>query len=284
MTREDFLETFIDAIRELRPTYAVPFASMVAFLHPESRQCNGYAVRPPEVAAAAAISDVAATTDTVLMVPGDTWSSDAGFTLQPNDYYEKQDEWIERLVEASGPKIQEEEDQERGKTLAFEQFDAHFGGFLKSLPPMIRLALKRPMVFHAPSDAATPYWVLDFKRRTVGRASAPPADYAGIVKIREAVLADAIEKNVVAFAHISMRVRIDLAPGGVQTDFLFWGLLSLRELGYFPLHKMATPRAARVLWRRRAEVWGFLRSMLGMQSLDEKVRASLASRRSGTAS
>ncbi len=284
MTREDFLETFIDAIRELRPTYAVPFASMVAFLHPESRQCNGYAVRPPEVAAAAATSDVAATTDTVLMVPGDTWSSDAGFTLQPNDYYEKQDEWIERLVEASGPKIQEEEDQERGKTLAFEQFDAHFGGFLKSLPPMIRLALKRPMVFHAPSDAATPYWVLDFKRRTVGRASAPPADYAGIVKIREAVLADAIEKNVVAFAHISMRVRIDLAPGGVQTDFLFWGLLSLRELGYFPLHKMATPRAARVLWRRRAEVWGFLRSMLGMQSLDEKVRASLASRRSGTAS
>ena len=47
MTREDFLETFLDALRELRPTYAVPFASMVAFLHPESRQCNVYAVRPP---------------------------------------------------------------------------------------------------------------------------------------------------------------------------------------------------------------------------------------------
>src|SRR5919106_1045798 len=36
MTREDFLETFIDAVRELKPTYAIPFASMVAFLHPES--------------------------------------------------------------------------------------------------------------------------------------------------------------------------------------------------------------------------------------------------------
>ena len=62
MTREDFLETFIDAIRELRPKYAIPFASMVGFLHPESRQCNIYAVRSPEVAAAVAASDVAAQT------------------------------------------------------------------------------------------------------------------------------------------------------------------------------------------------------------------------------
>jgi UDP-MurNAc hydroxylase len=284
MTREDFLETFLDAIRELRPTYAVPFASMVAFLHPESRHCNRYAVRPPEVAAAAAKSDVAATTETVLMVPGDTWSTDAGFILQPNDYYEQQDQWIERLVAAAGPKIQQEEDEEGGRTLAFDRFEAHFGGFLKSLVPMISLVLKRPMVFTVPSDAAAPYWVLDFKRRTVTRESAPPSNYAAIVTIREGVLADAIEKNVVAFAHISMRVRIDLARGGVQTDFLFWGLLSLHELGYFPLRKMATPRAARVLWRRRAEVWGFILSMLNLRSVDEKLRATIASRHPGTTS
>src|SRR5438067_954331 len=151
MTREDFLESFIDAIRELEPAYAIPFASMVAFLHPECRQRNMYAVRPPAGAAA-------------------------------------------------------------------------------------------------------------------------------IVHMREGVLADAIAKNVVAFVHISMRVRIDLAPGGVQTDFLFWGLLSLRELGYFPLRRMATPRAARVLWRRRAEAWGFIRSLFGTETFDEKVMGTLMNR------
>ena len=93
------------------------------------------------------------------------------------------------------------------------------------------------MVFYVPSDTAAPFWVLDFRRRTVARALAAPPDYAAIVKIGEGVLADAIEKNVAAFAHISMRLRIDLAPGGVQTDFLFWGLLSLHELGYFPFTK-----------------------------------------------
>jgi UDP-MurNAc hydroxylase len=278
MTREDFLETFIDAIRELRPRYAVPFASMVAFLHPESRHSNAYAVRPPEVAAAATLSDAAATTRTVLMVPGDSWSSDRGFSLQPNDYYEKQDEWIARLADASAAKIQQEEDQERGKALTYAAFERHFSGFLRSLPPLIWLALKRPMVFQAPSDRDAPYWTVDFRTRQVSRAPAPPATYAAIVKLREAVLADAIEKNVVAFAHISMRIRIDLAPGGVQTDFLFWGLLSLHELGYFPLRNMLTPRAMNVLWRRRAEVWGFVRSMLTFRSMDEKVRATMASR------
>ena len=141
-------------VRELRPKYAVPFASMVAFLHPESRHCNMYAVRPPEVAAAAAASDVAATTETVLMVPGDTWSADGGFALQPNDYYARQDQWIERLAAASDSKIQEEDDEERGKALTFDRFSAHFGGFLEALPPLIWLVLRRPMVFHVPSDAA----------------------------------------------------------------------------------------------------------------------------------
>src|SRR5262245_21354451 len=277
MTREDFLETFIETVRELRPRYAVPFASMVAFLHPESRACNAYAVRPPEVAAVMAASDVAAATKTVLMVPGDTWSSASGFALQRNDYYERQDEWIDRLAQQWEAKIRQEDIDEREFALTFEAFEKHFGGFLRSLPPLIRLVLKRPMVFFVPSDPL-PCWTLDFRKRTVSRLAAPPPDRAAIVRIGEGILADAIAKNVVAFVHISMRVRIDLAPGGVQTDFLFWGLLSLRELGYFPLHHMLTRRSIGVLWRRRAEVWGFLRSLVSPKSFDEKVMGTLMSR------
>jgi len=282
MTREDFIETFLDAVRELKPACAVPFASMVGFLHPESRPCNAYAVRPPEVAAAAAAApDIAAATRTVLMVPGDCWSANGGFALQPNDYYERQDEWIERLAEKVAAKIAREEAGEQGTRLPFARFEKHFGGFLASLPPFARLLLKRPIVFLVPSDPL-PYWVLDFRRRQVRRMAAPPDTRAGIVRIREAILADAIEKNVVAFVHISMRIRIELAPGGVQTDFLFWGLLSLRELGYFPLHRMLTRRAMGVLWRRRAEVWNVMRSLLSLRSFDQKVMGTLMSRRNAS--
>jgi len=277
MTREDFLETFIGAIRELRPRYAVPFASMVAFLHPESRQCNMYAVRSPEVAEAVSKSDVAASTQAVLMVPGDSWSSETGFALKQHDYFDRQDEWIERLARDAAAKIAAEEAEERALTLTFDAFEKHFGGFLRSLPPLIHLVLRRPMVFLVPTDSQ-PYWVLDFRTRRVTRQSSPPANYAAIVRIGDGILADAIAKNVVAFVHISMRIRIELASGGVQTDFLFWGLLSLRELGYFPLHSMLTPRAARVLWRRRAEAWGFARSLMTRKSFGEKVMGTLMSR------
>ena len=101
------------------------------------------------------------------------------------------------------------------------------------------------------------------------------------MKIREAVLADAIEKNVVAFAHISMRLRIELAPGGVQTDFLFWGLLSLHELGYFPFTNADPTGCPRAMAKARRSL-GIHRRWLNARSLDEKVRATLASRHTGS--
>ena len=206
MTRDDFIETFIDAIRELRPRYAVPFASMVAFLHPESRACNVYAVRSPEVAAAVAASEVAATTSPVLMVPGDSWSADSGFTLMQHDYFDRQEQWIERLSAEAAPKIAQEEADERSMTLTFEAFERHFVGFLRSLPPVIHLVLRRPMVFLVPSDAR-PYWVLDFRTRRVTRHDTPPPDYAAIVRIGEGILADAIEKNVVGSVRTAAGTR-----------------------------------------------------------------------------
>ena len=152
MTREDFLETFLDAIRKLRPKHSIPFASMVAFLHPESRQCNVYAVRPPEVVEAVNKSDVAADTKTVLMVPGDRWSSESGFELKPNDYYARQDEWIERLAQEYEPKIRQEEADERNDAADLRAVRALLRRCPRVVPRLIWLVLKRPMVFCVPSD------------------------------------------------------------------------------------------------------------------------------------
>jgi UDP-MurNAc hydroxylase len=278
MRREDFIETFIDAIRELRPKYAVPFASMVAFLHPESRRCNSYAVRPPEVTAAAAASDIRTSTETILMVPGDRWDSVTGFALQPNNYYEKQDEWIEKLAGAYELKIAQEETEERATILKYAQFEEYFGNFVRSLPPLSWLVLRRPIAFLVPTDAE-PYWILDFRHRRVYRSASPPQNAADVIRIREAVLADAMGKKVVSFVHISMRISIDLAAGGAATDFMFWGLLSVHELGYFPLRNMLTPRALGVLWRRRIEILSFIRSFISLRSIDQRLLGNLMTRK-----
>ncbi len=274
MTREDFLSSFTSTLRELRPAYAIPFASMVAFLHPESRPCNVYAVRPPEVVAEAGCE----TTKTVCMIPGDSWSSDSGFSLQPHDYYQRPAEWIDRLADQHADSIRRDDAAEQGFRLDFSLFRDYFEVFLRSLPPGIWLMLQRPVVFFTPSDPL-PYWILDFRTRRVTRAAAPPAAHANVIRIAEAVLADAIAKNIVAFVHISMRIRIDLAPGGSPVDFLFWGLLSVQELGYLPLRRNLTPRAMAVLWRRRAEVLALLLPMLTQRSVHGAVLGSLVKRK-----
>lgn len=278
MTRDDFFAMFLSAIRELRPKHAVPFASMVAFLHDESLHCNQFAVRPPEVAAAVAAAGIGESS-VEIMVPGDSWDSSGGFSRQDNDYYQRPDFWIEKLAREHEAKIREEAVAEQGRTLPFRQFEDYFGEFLRSLPPFSSMALKRPVVFFVASDDE-PYWVLDFASRRVTRAKTAPANHADVIHIHEAVLADAIEKRVVGFVHISMRIRIDLAPGGVGTDFLFWGLLSVFELGYFPLRNVMTIRAAGVLWRRRAEFLGIARSLLRFQAVDQAVLGNFLSKKS----
>ena len=49
LKRQTYLDEFIDATRTLQPRYAVPFANMVAFLHPESWAMNAEMITPDEV-------------------------------------------------------------------------------------------------------------------------------------------------------------------------------------------------------------------------------------------
>lgn len=280
MTHDDFLKTFVAGVREMRPKFAIPFASMVAFLHPESWPCNEYAVPPPEVVDAVNHSDVSAVSRAVLMIPGDTWDSGSGFCLQPNDYYVNKDEWIRRLAQQLKSRIEQEEQVESAVRIGFTEFDRFFTKFLKALPPFIWLLLKRPIAFYVGSDS-NPWWVLDFRRREVRRMPALPPGCSSVIRMHEAILADAIAKNVVGFTHISMRLRIELAKGAAPADLLFWGFLSVGELGYLPLHRMLTPRALNVIWRRRAEVLALLRSMVGFRSIHKNVLRHLKSDTTG---
>ncbi|MET0804115.1 MAG: MBL fold metallo-hydrolase, partial [Acidimicrobiales bacterium] len=49
LKRQTYLDEFIDATRTLQPRFAVPFANMVAFLHPESWAMNAEMITPDEV-------------------------------------------------------------------------------------------------------------------------------------------------------------------------------------------------------------------------------------------
>jgi len=253
VTRDTYVDNWVRVVDALEPRYAVPFGSMVAFLHPESEGVNEHLITPGEVVDAFRAQRPGSPTEPVHMDPGDSWSSDTGFDLAGIDWYADRVAHLEELAAQVAPKIADQALEEKRITLDFAQFADYFQGFMRAFPPgVLGRLLHRPVVFEVASSPL-PFWVLDFSRRAVYRLSAPPPDAASIVTVNEGVLADAIAKRLVHVVHGSMRIRVHLRPGGAGDDLMFWGLVVPWELGYVPLRRILRPRLAEVAWRRRAE-------------------------------
>jgi hypothetical protein len=269
----DYIEDFLSTVRELRPRYAVPFASMVCFLHPESQALNSHAITPPDVASAFAADPVPGT-ELVCMAPLDRWDSDDGFSLDPTDWYDGRDARVAALAAEMAPLVEQSLQREAERELTFEAFDEHFGHFVKALPRVAGLAVKQPVVFHV-ADDELPAWVVDVRHRRVYRAAEPPAGTASVVHVAPGLLADALASHIVDFVYISMRLRIELEPGGIHSDLAFWGLLMIWDLGYLPMRRVVGPRSATVAWRRRRELFDWATRLVGRGPLVGRMSGGL---------
>lgn len=275
ISRESYTMDFVQTAARVRPRYAVPFASMTCFLHPETAVRNAEVVLPGELVAAAADQPTGGAVVQV-MAPGDSWDEAEGFTLSKTDPYEGFTEKVAQLQEEVRPRIEAQRAEEASHPLTFDRFGQYFGGFVRALPPGTTRLFKGSVVFAAPPGSEAPYWVVDLRRRQVRQADAPPGDWASVVTVPPGVLADAMDKKIVNFVHISMRIAVELNDGGAHTDFLFWGVLTVWELGYLPLRQLPFGRVAGVAWARRRELLGSAWGQLaGKGSSVERMAGSL---------
>ena len=274
ISRDSYIVDFMQLTADSSPRYAVPFASMACFLHPETTARNAEIISPHDLEAAFAASPVAGA-ELVVMTPGDSWDEQAGFTLSRKDPFEQRDVTLARLQARAQPSIDASLAEEATRHATFERFARYFGRFVTALPPGLPRLFKRPVVFAGPDDT-DPYWVIDIRRRRVYRSAALPRDWASLVRVPSGVLADAMSKRIVNFIHISMRLEIELNAGGVGTDFMFWGLLTVWELGYFPVRSLSMARVGSAAWARRREFLGMAWSQLsGKGSPAERMATTL---------
>jgi hypothetical protein len=278
VSRESYIADFVETVEQVQPGYAVPFASMVCFLHPETVDVNEHVVTPKEVADGFAAHPVPGS-EVVVMTPGDSWDISSGFSLSDVDWFdaERRAATLAYLREQARPAVEQAAAAEHGRTVAWDDFHAFFEGFVRSLPPgAARLLMPRPVTFRVASDDVSPAWTIDARRRTVTRTSVPPPDVASVITAPEGVLAQAIADKVVNLVHISLRLRVELRPGGVDADLGFWGLLAIWELGYLPLHRVPRLRLASAAWRRRRELWELATTrLLGRGSMAARLTGGL---------
>ena len=274
--RDSYWLDFVEVARELQPRYAVPFASMVAFLHPESRMVNEHVITPQEIKAH--VDELAATrgTEVVTMAPGDSWDAAGGFERTERDWYGERDAHLARLATEVKPKIDAQVEKEQATPLDDAALERYFAAFLAAVPRLVRRrAVPRPVVFECPSSA-DPYLVVDVANGRQWRQRDAPAERATLVRIDEGLLADATEKRILHLVHASMRVRVHLRPGGTKEDTAFWLLLMLWELGYLPMRRLRIMRALRVAWRRRSEAGTYVVALRGSGTLQERMVSQFA--------
>lgn len=262
VTRESFSEDFIEVTRVLKPRYAVPFASSIAFLHPESFEHNAGAISPGEIKQAFDAADGLDGSECVMMSPGDTWDSETGFELDDTDWDEGRLERLAAMQKELEPKILGSPVEGPDRTLDFEVFRAYLEEFCRVLPPLVaRLLLRRPIVF-AFEDGDTPFWIVDFVRGRVTRSGEMPPDWASRVTADAGMTADMIDKAILCNLVGTMRIHVELAPGGVSTDLAFWGLLMVWENRYLPMHRVMNLRFVQTLFARRREAYDQVAALL----------------------
>jgi UDP-MurNAc hydroxylase len=254
LPRSYYLRLFRSAVRAIRPRFAIPFASNMCHLHPESLEQNENLISPDEVleACEGQVGD----TELVAMSPGDSWERGVGFNLAPRLSADERRDWIARL------RVDREETL--GKALAEERalgpvefgvFRAYLESFLKAVPWLLRGAFPARVAFEMPEGH---YFLVDVGQGLVDDVPQVPERLHSVIRANPCMMRDAIAKGALNLIGISRRIRVHLQRGGATLDAAFWGLLSIYELGYLPMSNILTRRGLAGLLARWREILSYL--------------------------
>lgn len=253
-----YMEAFVAAAQQLRPRYAVPFASGICHLHREVRDENRYLVSAPEMKAyfeaqAARVPD----TTLAIMPVGSSWSSDSGFTLTGGVVTDMVSYAEERALEVS-ERLEKTYRSEAEKQIAFDDFNAYFEKFFKAtwwLRPVLR---QTRWVFPVQVPQQE-YWCVDFGSARITRSEQMPAEYDSLITVAPAVLSASLRNNVFTNIDISKRWRVHVRRGRAMRHFVITNLLLLYEAEYLSPKHLFSWRFISGYARRLPEVVDYAR-------------------------
>jgi UDP-MurNAc hydroxylase len=257
LPRSHYLHLFAASVRAIRPRYAIPFASNVCHLHPESLEQNADLISPDEIVEACRgqVGD----SEVVAMAPGDTWSRGEGFHCAPRPRPGEREAAIARLQREKAGVIARAVAEERAiPPVDFATFSAYLRRFLRAVPWLLRRAFPARVAFEMPEGV----FLVDVGAARVEQRLWVPENVHSVVRANPHMVRDAIDKGGLNLIGISRRIRVHLRRGGATCDAAFWGLLSVFELGYLPLRNLLTWRAVWGLAVRWRELLGYVPALL----------------------
>jgi UDP-MurNAc hydroxylase len=248
-----YMDAFVAAAQQLRPRYAIPFASGICHLHREVRDENRYLVSGPEMKRYfEANASRAPETALVLLPPGSGWSAASGFTVAGENIVDMVSFAEERAAQEN-ERLEKVYRSEGEKQIAFEDFSKYFTGFLKAT------RLLRPFMGNARwvfpiENPQLEYWCVNFGNSTITRSVQMPAVYDSAVSVSPAVLSASLRNTVFTNVDISKRWRVHIKRGSAMRHFIVTNLLLLYEAEYLSPKRLFSWRFLTGYLRRLPEV------------------------------
>ena len=256
-----YMEAFVAAAQQLRPRYAVPFASGICHLHREVRDENRYLVSAPEMRAYFEANASRVPSASLIVMPvGSRWSSTSGFELTEN-VVEDVVAYAEQRAQTENERLEKTYRSEETKEVAFPDFAKYFEKFFRAtrlLRPLIR---KTRWVF-AIDTPQTEYWCVDFGKAAIERSAHMPQTYDSVISVSSGVLSGSLRNDVFTNVDISKRWRVHITRGSAMRHFVLANLLLLYEAEYLSPKRLFSWRFLTGYARRFPEVFDYARMAL----------------------
>ncbi len=252
-----YTKSFAAAAKRIQPRFAIPFASNVCHLHPESQSQNQHLVAPEAVAATC--RGVIGDAEVVILAPGDGWDADLGFQISDPGATRRIPEIIRELATEKRSVLERYSDEENALApIDPASLEQHLLAFCRAVPWPLRRAFPFRVAFELP---ASEFLIVDLRKQRIEMRSQRPDDVDSVVRANAHLLRDALDKYCLNLVGISKRLRVHLHRGGLVPDAAFWGLLAVYELGYLPVRSLLRPRPIAALWRRWREFAGYAKAV-----------------------
>jgi UDP-MurNAc hydroxylase len=268
-----YVRSFVDFAVRTGAAHAVPFASNHCFLHREVFHFNDTVTTPQMVVdemeararaapqsgergaraapqsgkrgpGAAPQSGSGPGPEPHIMVSGDSWSSDEGFQIAPNDWFTNRDEHLVEYRDQVSDRLEATYAEEAAATLDLEAMARYFRRLSRALPfPLRRWFRDRSLLYVLSAGDRQDVVLVDLAHGEVHQLSDVDERHPAQVHVATHLLNQCIERDLFSHLPISKRVRYRVTARQQRTVQVLNLVFNLYEYDYLPLRRTLTRRS-----------------------------------------
>lgn len=251
-----YAQSFFYFMNRVKPRYAIPFASNHCHLHRDVYHFNDIITTPVQVLDFVEAHGGLPDSEVKIMLSGDSWSSETGFNIAPQDFFTNRNVHLQCYRDANADKLEATYQRENKVKIGIKDFERFFSTFFKAVPGFLKRKLRdKPVVFKATTESSESYFQVDLYANSIKEISAEKCQNDAMVYEAPAiVLKKALASNMFSHVGISKRAKFRVRRADRKHMQYFKQLLAAYEYDALPLRKLLSWRSVKVYTRRWREL------------------------------